>query len=204
MTLPELEILLEAFGGSPRRWPAGRRQAAERLIARDSDARRALAEAVAVDRLLSCASEPDPRRLADLGDRIVAAAVTSSTQPADGTVVRPAAPTSGAGARGANVIRLPVRSASSPSLPAMAQANAKASNSNATYAKTPGRFAGWQSAAALVASLMIGIAIGTTDFGSSTALGLAAVADAQAGDADIVLASLQGDGISTVLDEDQR
>lgn len=75
MTLEEFASLAEAWGGDIARWPGDRRIAARRLLVASPEARRALAEAAALDRLLAIpdAASAMPADAA-LVDRIVAAA----------------------------------------------------------------------------------------------------------------------------------
>jgi hypothetical protein len=77
MTLPEFERLLEVYGGDRTRWPAEERAAAAQLVARDAAARRSMAEAEALDRVLDRAPLPALAVEAALADRIVAAAQRS-------------------------------------------------------------------------------------------------------------------------------
>lgn len=75
MTLEEFVTLAEAWGGEIARWPAERRVAARRLLLVSPEARRALAEAAALDRLLAQPEAPGDKAAADaLVDRIVGAA----------------------------------------------------------------------------------------------------------------------------------
>ncbi|MBV1693964.1 MAG: hypothetical protein KGP27_05835 [Hyphomicrobiales bacterium] len=75
MTLEEFASLAEAWGGDIARWPGNTRIAARRLLVASPEARRALAEAAALDRLLAIpdAASAMPADAA-LVDRIVAAA----------------------------------------------------------------------------------------------------------------------------------
>jgi hypothetical protein len=77
MTLADFERLLDVYGGDRTLWPADARAAAAQLVSRDADARRLLAEAVALDRLLDRAPLPALATEASLADRIVAAAQRS-------------------------------------------------------------------------------------------------------------------------------
>lgn len=49
--------LVEAYGGDPARWPAGEREAAERLLRSSAMAQAAAAEAVRLDQALSAARD---------------------------------------------------------------------------------------------------------------------------------------------------
>jgi hypothetical protein len=77
MTLADFERLLEVYGGDRARWPAEMRAAAAQLVARDGKARRLLAEAEGLDRVLERAPLPPLAAEAALADRIVAAALRS-------------------------------------------------------------------------------------------------------------------------------
>ena len=77
MTLADFERLLDVYGGDRTRWPAEARAAAAQLVARDAKARRTLAEAEALDRVLERAPLPSLAVEAALAERIVAAAQRS-------------------------------------------------------------------------------------------------------------------------------
>lgn len=77
MTLAEFAGLLDVYGGDRSRWPAEARAAAAHLVARDEEARRLLAEAETLDRVLRRAPLPALAAEAGLADRIVAAAQRS-------------------------------------------------------------------------------------------------------------------------------
>jgi hypothetical protein len=77
MTLTDLEQLLEIYGADRVRWPAEARAGAAQLMARDVAARRMLAEAEALDRVLERAPLPALAIEAALAERIVAAAQRS-------------------------------------------------------------------------------------------------------------------------------
>lgn len=83
--LDRLERMLEAFGADKARWPADRRAGAEALLARQdasgAAARRLLAEARGLDRLL--AASPAPADLTALADRIAATAGALPPAPAE-------------------------------------------------------------------------------------------------------------------------
>jgi hypothetical protein len=77
MTLAELGQLLDVYGADRVRWPANVRAAAAHFVARDVEARRLLAEAEALDRVLESAPVPALAVEAALVERIVAAAQRS-------------------------------------------------------------------------------------------------------------------------------
>ena len=185
LTVDRFESLLEAYGGNLARWPTQHALAAQSLLQSSSEARARLAGAQALDRLLDKASSPDPQRLRLLTDRIVAAAEGNAPLRKPGH--SPAAAASADD--GARVIPLPVPRKRMPApAPVVRPAPAR-----------PRRQ--WQAAAALAASLMMGIVIGLTDVGQSTTLGVTSLAGASqsASDTELVLSALQIDGI----DEDQ-
>src|SRR5262245_8754557 len=77
MTMAELARLLDVYGAGRTRWPAEARAAAAHLLATDAEARRTLAEAEALDRLLQRAPVPGAAFEAALAERIVVAAQRS-------------------------------------------------------------------------------------------------------------------------------
>ena len=91
MNLADFERLLDVYGGDRTRWLAEERAAAAQLVAREAQARRLLAEAEGLDRVLERAPLPALAAEAALADRIVAAArrspriVSIVSQPAGGS-----------------------------------------------------------------------------------------------------------------------
>lgn len=77
MTPAEFGQLLDVYGAGRTRWPADARAAAAQLLAKDAGARRRLAEAEALDRVLESAPVPALTVEAALAERIVAAAQRS-------------------------------------------------------------------------------------------------------------------------------
>src|SRR5262245_52400942 len=77
VTLAEFRQLLDVYGADRVRWPVDVRAAAAQLVARDAEARRLLAEAEALDRVLESAPVPALAVEAALAERIVAAAQRS-------------------------------------------------------------------------------------------------------------------------------
>jgi len=112
MTLAELEQLLDVYGGDRVRWPAEARTGAAQLVARDAGARRLLAEAEALDRVLERAPLPAVTVEAALAERIVAAA-QRSPRIVKLEESRPAAATA-AGATPVEVAAMPVAVRSAP------------------------------------------------------------------------------------------
>jgi hypothetical protein len=74
MTHSDFERLLEVYGSDRTRWPVEARASAGQLVARDRAARRLLAEAEALERVLERAPLPTLAGEAALAERIVAAA----------------------------------------------------------------------------------------------------------------------------------
>ncbi|MEZ5851459.1 MAG: hypothetical protein R3D68_12510 [Hyphomicrobiaceae bacterium] len=182
LELHQLDDLLDCYGADAERWPAGKRAAAEALLATSAQARRALADAAALDRLL--AKAPAVQRSADaaLVDRIVAAAMSEprehASETGDGVVV-PFKPRTGVVLPQAAVAR---RAGSSPS--------------------RVERGLPWRAAAALAASLLCGVLVGTFDLAPQPVRNLMEMANAETGVSQL-LASLGNDSLTTVLDEEQ-
>ena len=184
LTVERFEGLLDAYGGDLSRWPSQHAPAAEALLRRSAEARSRPAEAKALDRLLGETPTPDPARLSLLADRIVDRAIS-------GAAAR-AAPSTAEARVEARVIRLP-RPSSRPDvrMPAVARA------SSVRPPATP-----WRSAAALAASLLMGVAIGLTDIAQTTTLGIASLTEAAMSEAEVVMSAVQLDTLNA-LDEDQ-
>ncbi len=72
--LDKLEAALDTYGADRTRWPAPLRLALSGFIAGSPDAQKMLKDAEAFDQLLDIAPQYDAARLANLSDRIVAAA----------------------------------------------------------------------------------------------------------------------------------
>jgi hypothetical protein len=79
MNLDRFAALVDAYGGSPARWPEAERAAAEALLATSAEARRMAQEADTLDRLLD-QTETAPATRA-LQDRILASLGTSAAAP---------------------------------------------------------------------------------------------------------------------------
>ncbi len=134
----EFAALAEAFGGDLSRWPAPRRSAAREFAARSPEAAAVIAQARALDRLLSVTDRDAPAAPA-LADRIVAAArrtprmvhVDSRASP---TAASAAGPASDGARRDARSVR-----------------------------RGPGREV-WPSAAVLAACMLIGVFVGGSRF----------------------------------------
>lgn len=187
LTQDEFERLLETYGGDFDRWPEASRAPARELVARGATASRALSEARALDQTLARAPLPAASRLSPLSDRILAAAIAGAAKPAMEPSLghRPTA----------RVIPLPLRrpGGASPRVAPLGQQTPPSS-------PIPERVR-WRAATALAASLVLGIALGVSDLAPTSVLGLVSFTEAQAGDAELVLSALQGNGLGG-LDED--
>jgi len=75
-----LERLVEAFGADRTRWPARARLRFASVLAEDGNARRLVAEAAALDRILDMAPLVPLVRQQRLADRIVASAMRNDTR----------------------------------------------------------------------------------------------------------------------------
>jgi len=183
LTLERLETLLDAYGGDLERWPSGEAAAARALMARSPEAAALAREASALDRVLAQASGPRPERLLALSDRILSAA---SAESRDGAAARVADP-----ARAARIVRLPV-----PQQPAASRAGSIDPRvpAPASPRPAPRHSQAWRAAAALAASLLVGVAIGLTDIAQTSALALGGSFSA-ASETEVVLAALQLDGV---------
>lgn len=96
MNAERLEQLIEAYGASPRRWPADERAGAEQLLAERPDLRAGLAAAADLDHWLD--ASPRPRPSMALHDRVLASAVQAGrVRPRVFGLSRPLAWLAGAG-----------------------------------------------------------------------------------------------------------
>lgn len=197
LTMPEFEQLLDVFGGNSDRWPADRRAAAEALLAADPLAGRLQAEARALDRTLAEAPRPGAGHVLMLAAEIARAAsldpVATARPLSTGAAVT-------ADLSDGRVVAFP--------RPAAKTGSQHRQTAPATALPRRQRTGSWQAAAALAASLVLGLAIGTTEYASTAALGIASATGEQGRElrteTEIVLASLQGDGLGAVLFEDQK
>lgn len=90
MELSALGAVLDVHGGDEARWPKAAVERFAPLISRSAEARRMIAEAMALDRLLAEANDADVRptpRQAALADRIMAATGASAAPVPAGNVV---------------------------------------------------------------------------------------------------------------------
>ncbi|MCB1549467.1 MAG: hypothetical protein KDJ41_16815 [Hyphomicrobiaceae bacterium] len=148
--LARLQAVLAAYGADQSRWPATDRQALGLLVANDPEARRLVAEAAALDRLLDRKPVALPSGQDELIARIMAAATTGGNESA-----RPDAEASGG-----KVIAL------SP--------GRRAPRAAFTTRSRP-----WEIAALLAASLIIGVYIGAAGLADPAFSGLVASAPSQ-------------------------
>ena len=205
MPVAQLRALADAFGGDLERWPAGMRPAAVQLVAADDAARVALAEARALDRLLDAAAGPVPMPGADLLDRIVAAAsgnpaasraqvVSVEALPVEAVTTQVVAIAAPAAVRTAIDMPLPSRA---PKPQPVAASLPPARRPSARRVA----FRNWPVAAALAASLALGITLGAHDLTHAPVRGLVDIASADA-DVDHFVAVLHADGIAVAMDEE--
>ena len=94
-----LAALLESHGADRTRWPARDRLRFAQMLAEDAEARRLLAEATALDRLLEFAPAPSPEHEQEVGARILAMAQgqarSTAARPQEKSGARLHAPRSG-------------------------------------------------------------------------------------------------------------
>ncbi len=182
LDLRQLDDLLDCYGSDATRWPADKRAAATSLLATSAEARRALAEAEAFDRLLAKAPSIERAGDAALVDRIVSAAMRT---PRD------------SGGQGGGIVV--------PFKPRPGRAAATTNGKGPVLAARPARAERglpWRAAAALAASLVCGVLVGTFDLAPQPVRNLMELANAETGVSQL-LASIGNDGLTTVLDEEQ-
>ena len=186
--LTDFEGVLDTFGSDPARWPETRREGLLGLAATDKGAGRLLREAQALDAVLSRGAGPRIGNTAALADRIAAAVKTPV----------PAAST------GPDIADRTVATSDKPGVViAWPKADARARQAAALTGAMPNRnraTAQWRTAAALAASLMLGVFVGAMDFVPSGFTGLVPSIEANA-DTPRELALLQGDDLLDFLDE---
>jgi hypothetical protein len=176
----EFEAMIDTFGSEPRRWPESRRAGAEALLQASAAARTSLAEARALDQVLGTAPTVDADRMQALAARIVANARQD-------TADRAAEP-SGA-ATGGNVVRFD----------AVARQGRVSTGRPMVPAAAPRR-ARWQVGGLLAASLALGLAIGSVGPVPGTMPSL--LEPDRDGTVEQIIAAIDGDGLTVVLDED--
>ena len=192
MTLEAFQHLADAYGANLERWPDAKRSAATRLLAASATARASLVEARALDRLL----DTPPMitgNAADLAERIIASASGSPSGARAGSVSdRPPA----------RVIRLPLRS--SPTIrPGPSEPSPSENGTARPASHKTNRY--WPAAAALAASLALGITLGTHDLTQLPVRGIVAIASADLdSDLDHFVAGLHADGIASGTDEERQ
>ena len=195
--LTDFEGVLDTFGSEPSRWPAANRERLLGFAAGDRDARRLLREARALDVVLARGAGPAAGSTIALADRIATAAMASKA-PASASsppfAERVAAAvhdeTSSAREKSGVVIAWPKADSS-----AQRTATLSGSVPSRKRAKTQ-----WRTAAALAASLVLGIFVGAMDFVPSGFSGLVPGIEANS-DTPRELALLQGDDLLDFLDE---
>jgi hypothetical protein len=203
--LTELEGVLDTFGGDPARWPSGKRGRMMSFTATDSDARRLLREAEALDAVLTRAAGPPVGNTTDLAERIAAAAFASAqagSADAGTGRVHGAAEDHGAADGKAGVVIAWPRSASRIGAHAGPQPSSAARVADPIGSAAPRRdrmSTNWRTAVMMAASLLIGVFVGVMD------LVPAEVSRFVAGDSRSevtqAMAFLQSDGLLEFLDE---
>lgn len=194
--LTALENVLDTFGGNPARWPAEKRDKLVSLTAADADARRLLREAKALDAVLAHAAGPPVGNTSALADRIAAAvANTAPGQPArlerqqddrhPGAVSAPGV-----------VIAWPRSEGEKP------RVAAPGATSAATSPRRERFTSGWQTAALLAASLVVGVFVGATDLLPTDVAQMVASATTGADNTSQALAFLHGEGLLEIIEEE--
>ena len=186
MSIDHFTTLLDAYGARLERWPPAHRLAAGQLLVADANARAAMAEARALETLLDRAAGPSRATPDDLVDRIVATAVKPRI------VTSTSAPPTSSPAHDVVVAIAPGR---------MTSATALGGRNTGTFGvrRLP-------AAAALAASLVLGLAIGSLDLVHAPMRGLIELASSDGHESGVgrLVSSLQSDGLSTALDEDTQ
>lgn len=170
-SIDRLRNLLLCYGGDPSRWPQNERDPALALISRDGEAARLLAEARALDRALD--------DMPDAGDRIgaVRTSIMAALAKADTAQAAPTAtlPPSDRRLRSGPASR-PARSRAARSAGRPARSGRDAALPTAPARPLWKRTAAWASAAAMAASLLIGIYIGATGAANPAIQGVLTIA----------------------------
>ena len=194
MTLEGFQGLIDAYGADPRRWPESRREAGEAFLAVSAEARSLHAEALALDQLIGRLPEPPGARLSALSARIIECALAE--KPVATMAATAATTTSMSPRNSGNVVTLPVRK------PRVDRSVTPDTDADVARARAGRDWSIVRPAAALAASLLLGIAIGFADLGSISQFGFARYDTASLSDAELVMSGLQNDTLS-LLDEDQ-
>ncbi len=186
--LTDFESVLDTFGSNPLRWPAGKRERLVGLAAADKDARRLLREAQALDAVLARGAGPGVGSTTALADRIAAAVKgPMPVAPSDHGVAERVAD---AADKPGVVIAWP-------------RSDARVQQTAALTGAVPRRdrpMTQWRTAAALAASLVLGVFVGAMDFVPSGFSGFVAGIEANA-ETPREIALLQGDDLLDFLDE---
>lgn len=202
--LTELESVLDTFGGDPGRWPAGKRERLVGFVASDSDARRLLREAEALDAVLTRAAGPPVGNTVRLADRI-AAAVAGAAQAgaADANRLHNAAEDhAAAGGKAGVVIAWPISGPRSGarSDPRSNPAARAAALAGSTAPRRDRPSANWRTAAMMAASLLVGVFVGVMDLVPAEVSQFVASIDGGSQTTQ-AMAFLQTDGLLEFLDE---
>jgi hypothetical protein len=205
--LTELEGVLDTFGGDPARWPSGKRGRMMSFAASDSDARRLLREAEALDAVLTRAAGPPVGNTTNLAERIAAAAFASKqagSADAGTNRVHGAAEdhVHGAADGKAGVVIAWPRPGSRTGAHAGPQPSSAARVADPSGSAAPRRDrmpTNWRTAAMMAASLLIGVFVGVMDLVPAEVSRL--VAGDSRSEVTQAMAFLQSDGLLEFLDE---
>ena len=200
--LTELEGVLDTFGGDPARWPASKRERMTGFAASDTDARRLLREAEALDTVLTRAAGPPVGNTVRLAERIAAAASGSAqagaTDARTGRLDSAAEDHDAAGGKAGVVIAWPRTGARSGPQPSSAARVADPAGSAAP--RRDRMAANWRTAAMMAASLLIGVFVGVMDLVPTELSQFVAGADSRS-ETTQAMAFLQVDGLLDFLEE---
>ena len=208
--LTELENVLDTFGGDPGRWPTGKRERMLGLAASDTEARRLLREAEALDAVLTRAAGPRVGDTSRLAERIAAAASRSvqagqagATDGGAGRLHNATESQAASGGKAGVVIAWPLTGAGTGTRPASRSnsAAARVADPAGLPAAHRDRLASnWRTTAMMAASLMIGVLVGVMDLVPTEVSQFVAGVDNRT-ETTQAMAFLQGDGLLDLLDE---
>ena len=188
--LTDFESVLDTFGSDPARWPEARRERLLGLAATDRGAGRLLREAQALDSVLSRGAGPRIGNTTALADRIAAAVKTPMPAVSTGPDLADRVAAAATGDKPGVVIAWP-------------RGDTRAQQAAALTGAVPSRnrtMTQWRTAAALAASLVLGVFVGAMDFVPSGFSNLVPSIEASA-ETPRELALLQGDDLLDFLDE---
>jgi hypothetical protein len=198
--LTELEGVLDTFGGDPGRWPASKRERLVGFTASDSDARRLLREAEALDAVLTRAAGRPVGNTVRLADRIAAAAAGAAQAGAAGAH-RPhdaVEDHTAVGGKAGVVIAWPI---SGPISGPRSNPAVRVATPEGSAAPRRDRLStNWRTAAMMAASLLVGVFVGVMDLVPAEVSRLVAGIDGRS-ETTQAMAFLQSDGLLEFLDE---